>query len=394
MTVGFLPLPPVEPSLDQYRKNALHPEPEAFLAHFPGGFVQYFDDSPRHETRIARSAAHFDRTLALRKQVEGCGVYFSPNAFVGARRIECLRRIQAVFLDIDHGKQGDGQATIDLERKKVESLSTLLENRHPPHAIVETKHGLQPIWKVRPLDPGPGLRLFRPAMERLLASFGGDPGAKDPTRVLRLPGFFHLKDPSMPFPCLLLWEDLGRRPEELKAILDDLEVPRVRPRVFPEPMRPRYPTSFEVPDVADVIVTAAAEAGISVGFRRNRDGSRQIIEDGEVTSGFISGRGNFCHSSSGKRRRGGPIQLVQFYLGLDRDEARAWLQARFAGFGWGIRGSPRPRGEGRPSPDSLLRPEGRASPAASRPDSLARGPNPAIPPSAPPPRDMPSPHAP
>ena len=30
-------------------------------------------------------------------------------------------------------------------------------------------------------------------MERMISDYGSDPGAKDVSRVLRVPGFFHLK---------------------------------------------------------------------------------------------------------------------------------------------------------------------------------------------------------
>ena len=78
-------------------------------------------------------------------------------------------------------------------------------------------------------------------------------------------------------------------------------------RVVPPPVE----SVHDALDVAEVIRAAAAEAGVSVTFRRNADGSRQIVEDGEVTSGFVSARGNFCHSASGKPRRGGPVQLAR-----------------------------------------------------------------------------------
>lgn len=362
----------MEPILDLHRRETRQPDPITFLRHFPENHIQYFDDSSKRDPRKAFSTPDFDRVEAERRQRKGCGVYFSPNAFLGARRTECLRRIQAVFLDLDCGKEGDGQAIEQMERRKVNALLTLIGSRCVPHAIIETKNGLQPIWRVQPLAIERGTRLFREAMEVLLRRFGGDPAVKDPVRVLRLPGYLHLKDPSDPFRCLLLWNELHREPFELQAITDEFQLPQT-PRTPPVPSAPSPRVSL--PPVAsipleEVIREAAREAGIAVNFRENRDGSRQIIEDGRVTSGFLSGRGNFCYSSSGKPRRGGPVQLVKYYLNIDADAARRWLASRF---GQPIRKWPALREAGgiQATPRSASRSSLSTRPADQR-DSLAR----------------------
>jgi len=367
----------MDPLLTFHRRETLQPDPAEFLDYFPQAFVQYFDDTPRRDPRKALSTPWFLRRQAEAKQREGCGVYFAPNAFVGARRRECLRRIQAIFLDIDAGKEGDGQSIDALERRKTDALLALLGSPRPPHAITETKHGLQPLWRLTPLGVAEGLIPFRKAIEVLLERFDADPVARDPVRPIRLPGFLHLKNPAEPFRCQLLWNDLDREPTDLQSIIDDLSPPR-RPSV--KPHSPRLPRPFlpAFTDVATVIVAAAREAGIDVTLRRNSDGSRQIIEDGEVTSGFISARGNFCYSSSGKPRKGGPVQLAQYYLGLDRKAAKRWLDERF--------GSPRSaipmashHAPGRMAEPSSERgsphPAAQSNGSANAPNRLARGPD-------------------
>ena len=63
-----------------------------------------------------------------------------------------------------------------------------------------------------------------------------------------------------------------------------------------------------------VICHVAERVGISVDFISNPNGSRQIVENGRITSGYISNRGNFCDSASGKHRRGNPIIVAEYYL--------------------------------------------------------------------------------
>jgi hypothetical protein len=143
-------------------------------------------------------------------------------------------------------------------------------------------------------------------------------------------------------------------------------------------------------EIGEVIVAAAREAGIDVTLRQNRDGSRQILENGEVTSGFISARGNFCFSMSGKARKGGPTQLVQYYLGLDRDAAWTWLCERFGQRRDDSRGSRRSKTQGATPPTSKA---SRNIPSTSgHPDSLARKKHAAMDgPMRLPPDDLPSP---
>lgn len=305
-------------------------EPADFLAHFPSFVLQYLDDSPARDPRKARAATRLDTAVAERKQREGCGVYFAPNAFDGRRRLERLLRIRAVYLDLDVAKEREALSVATIEDRKERALVDLVLAELRPHAVIETKNGLQPLWLVRTeAEIGEALALFRRAMRALLLRFGGDPGAKDPTRLLRLPGYLHLKDPADPFRCDLVWNELAAPPHDLRAVIDAYEVPEApqdRPvQIVPPPVESLY----DGLDVGTVVVRAAAEAGIAVTFRRNPDGSRQIVEDGEVTSGFVSARGNFCYSSSGNDRRGGPVQLVRYYLKLSHRDARRWLDRRF-----------------------------------------------------------------
>ena len=306
--------------------------PAEFLAHFPASVIQYLDDSPRGDPRKARSATRFSPDVAARKQDEGCGVYFAPNAFDGRRRLERLLQIRAAYLDIDVAKERDGLPTAAIDERKERALIDLLSAEIRPHAVIETKNGLQPLWLVRPERIDRAVHLFRAAMAALLRRFGGDPAVKDPTRVLRLPGYVHLKTPTEPFRCRLVWNELDREPIALQTIIDtygvdvSASIPTDRPRqVIPPPAE----SIHETLDVAEVARAAAAEAGIAVTFRRNTDGSRQIIENGEITSGFVSARGNFCYSASGKPRRGGPLPIVRYYLNLSPSEARRWLDERF-----------------------------------------------------------------
>src|SRR5262245_19047590 len=82
--------------LDTLRLKTSQPAPLEFLAHHPGCWVQYYDDTPAKDAAKALSAPSFDPAVAERKQGEGCAVCFSVQAFGGSRtkdRLVCFRNL-------------------------------------------------------------------------------------------------------------------------------------------------------------------------------------------------------------------------------------------------------------------------------------------------------------
>lgn len=141
-------------------------------------------------------------------QQQGHGVFWTVNRtrgegyFVGekwhaGRELEDITAVRCVWLDID--RPGADIAPI---------LAAL-----PPHAVVESSAGKRHIyWRVSDLS----LELFSVALDMLTARWQGDVGAKGINRVLRLPGFWHLKgDPFHVTPILL---DAERPPYQVAHI--------------------------------------------------------------------------------------------------------------------------------------------------------------------------------
>ena len=211
--------------LSLHRRETPPVDPADFLVAFPSFVLQYLDDSPRRDPGKALTVTRYSPDVAVRKQAEGCGVYFTPNAFDGRRRIERLLKIQAVYLDLDVAKERDSLPIGTINERKARALLDLLAAEPRPHAVIETKNGLQPIWRVETAGVRDAVRLFRETMATLLRRFGGDPGAKDAARVLRLPGSLHLKDPARPFRCGLVWNELDAAPHDLQSVLDAFYVP-------------------------------------------------------------------------------------------------------------------------------------------------------------------------
>jgi hypothetical protein len=149
-------------------------------------------------------------------------VFFSPNAFDGLRRAGNLKRIQAAFADLDLAGPDSMRTRQNLDERLRQGLEALVAFPLPPHVVVRTRNGLQAVWRVEPLSPADGLALFGEVEDLLVSRFGADPAAKDVTRVLRLPGFLHLKDPNSPFLCQTLVDRLTDAPYRLAELRDAL----------------------------------------------------------------------------------------------------------------------------------------------------------------------------
>jgi hypothetical protein len=118
--------------------------------------------------------------LALYEQ--GAGVWFTVNDTNGdGRKASAVKRIRAVWQEDDDGYEGE----FPLQ----------------PSLIIETSPGhFHRYWLVDgdwPADEQ-GRADFAGVMACMVAHYGSDKGAKDISRVLRMPGFLHRKNPDEP----------------------------------------------------------------------------------------------------------------------------------------------------------------------------------------------------
>jgi hypothetical protein len=113
----------------------------------------------------------------------GYGVFATVNSFNGPRRKEHLTRINAWAIDMDEGT-------------KQQMHDKLINSPLVPSIVVETKRGYQAYWAAA---DGKAEHWNAIVLERLVPHFGSDANARDLCRILRVPGFLHLKDPADPF---------------------------------------------------------------------------------------------------------------------------------------------------------------------------------------------------
>lgn len=133
------------------------------------------------------------RELSWQNSV-GVGIFVMVNAGDGGNRASAnVVSLRALFVDDDKGLIQLGGST----------LAAL-----PPSLIVRSRRGPHLYWRLR---DGEALARFSPAQEALAAHFGTDGAVKDLPRVMRVPGFFHMKQPNDPFMVQLVEAAPGRR---------------------------------------------------------------------------------------------------------------------------------------------------------------------------------------
>ena len=179
---------------------------------------QTFADTPTAKAEPMRHAAIRHGSLEeladwlTRKNADGAGVFVTvQQTDLKGRRKENIERIRAVFQEDD----GDGKP-LPLE----------------PHIVVESspgKHHRYLLTEDAPLDE------FEPVQARMVTDYGSDRDAKDRCRVLRVPGFYHRKNPDKPHMVRIVQES-GERPHpwhEIKAAIPPVERPPSKPAPAP-----------------------------------------------------------------------------------------------------------------------------------------------------------------
>lgn len=137
---------------------------------------QFFDDKDKKNKRKA-THRHMKRSSAYaflhKKQKEGCGVYVMVNAGDGkGRSTKNVVKVRALFIDLDGAPW--------------EEVHKML----PPHLRIESSPGRWHLyWLVNDCD----LWQFKAIQQAIARRFDGDKSCCDLPRVLRVPGFYHLK---------------------------------------------------------------------------------------------------------------------------------------------------------------------------------------------------------
>ena len=167
------------PNFDEARAflTALDEDAESFC------FQTFDDQKGRKDPALARVLygpldEHWHALTDLNRR--GAGIFVTVNVTDGkGRKLENMVRPRAIFQEADR------------PNTPVPPLD--------PHIEVESSPGKFHRYWLIDETTAPTFNVWGEGMERMVMDFGSDPNARDASRVLRLPGFCHQKDPSQPF---------------------------------------------------------------------------------------------------------------------------------------------------------------------------------------------------
>lgn len=303
-----------------------------FLKYFEGSVFQTFKDRPDAKG-YPQVFFEYDEQRFESINQGGCGIYFTPNFFKGGRKEENLIYINAVFADVDLAKEGQMYDKGEMETKKLEFMGKLEYLELPPNFVIHTKNGLQPIWRVFDGEVSEeSKKKFKTILGGIIqltkgmGSYGDQ--VKDLSRVLRLPGFYHMK--SDPFLCTVtffhdekfyldqLLEFFPFQQEEKKVDQKFLNgKPVEKGLVFIE---------IEKIPIEELAVRAFAYVGRSASF----DKQKRLILDGRLTGTFVGKTGDgFMASSSHEPFKGNRVTVVASILKVTNSEAYVWIREQY-----------------------------------------------------------------
>ena len=244
------------------------------------------------------------------------GIFTNVNLFPGGlRRKHLIQEVQYWIVDIDN--------------KEDWIVEKILSAPLPPNFIVETRNGFHLWFRAESGNPETYSSVIE---DHLLAYYPGDHNAKDLSRIMRVPGFYHHK--SDPFPVgIEVISDLNayREEEIINAYPSSQEVRAEKEareakivKKLQRNMRVEYGDDlFEKIYNLDCYVALSKLSGSkyvfgeTYTFKRNSNGNKNIYVNERGTSTFLD-RSNRIGSLS----RGGPT-IIQWLTWMGHSKRAA-----------------------------------------------------------------------
>jgi hypothetical protein len=261
---------------------------DEFLSLFPNYYIVLIHDSNKQIT-AHNLGDNYDKELIDKYQSEGYGVFFAFNQFNKNRKKENCIGINAWAIDID-------QKEINFEIQKKRIKQCPLE----PSIIVSTKNGYHLYWLAKNAE----IKNYENTMKHLICYFDADNNAKDISRLLRIPGYKHLKDPKDPFDInITKYKNLLYTEEDILQNFKEYYEPA--PKNFWEKA-----SNLKSKLVLETLSGIEEMNNDQISFVQNSNDTEQIYVNNKSTSCWIDNNG-YIGSSDG----GGPtwIQWLGWY---------------------------------------------------------------------------------
>lgn len=240
----------------------------------------------------------------------GYGIFVTINGFEGRRIKENLVTVNAWAIDLDFGT-------------KQEQKDCILESPLKPTMIVESKNGFHVWWAA--ID-GTKENYEEIVANRLVPFFGADNNAKDICRLLRVPQYYHLKDPANPFLVETVY--FHNRAYTEKEMLSSFPAVKKSERNVTKNAAPYITRPGEEIDCKQALMSLSGTHWVNgdvYTFKRNGNGTEQIWVNGKSSPCWIDNKGLI-----GSLDKGGPTinQWLRWYYG-DYQKVREIMKKHF-----------------------------------------------------------------
>lgn len=165
-----------------------------------------FDDAEMGSVKPQKYSGKIDdysQRLSFQNQ-QGAGIFWVVNPTDGKGQTDSnIIGVRALFLDLDGAP-----------------LDPVLRTQALPHIVLETSPGKHhAYWLITSGFPVSEFSRYQKALAR---RFNGDVAISNPSRVMRIPGFFHMKDRNNPFMSrsVSTIEQMPYDPQDLVEALD------------------------------------------------------------------------------------------------------------------------------------------------------------------------------
>lgn len=260
------------------------------------------------EVRKREGAMRIRREEALDWQKRGYGIFHTVQIFYGPRQLSKLEGINAWAVDIDKGSK--------------EEMLARIQKGLVPTTLVETKRGYHVYWKAKDATRENWREIN---INRLVPFYDADKNAKDLARILRTPGYYHLKDPANPFLVKIVsYHHVEYTEREMFQFYKDLETPKKQKKLHRQTQK-QHPGqgsfwenvwNLDCQHALEVLSGSAHVGGEVYDFRQNSSGSRQIYVNGKSSSCWIDQEGRI-----GSMDEGGPT-IAQWLNWFHKDYSK------------------------------------------------------------------------
>lgn len=223
---------------------------------------------------------------------QGYGIFWTVQEFMGDRKKENIKKINSWAIDLDGGNKDD-----QLE---------MIHKYCYPSLLVETKNGFHVYWDAKNATVD---NFEEIVSDRLVFLFKADPKARDLARILRVPGYKHLKNPQDPFEIKKVWSYPVSYTEE--QMIYNFKLPKEKQTESKTKQELRKVFKADGNDLWEKVYNLDCQLALerlsgtpavgceNITFRRVSNGNLNILVDGKSTSCWVDSSKRIGSSDNG-----------------------------------------------------------------------------------------------